>query len=262
MSASETENNFAVLLAGGSGSRMRGAVRDKCLEPLGGLPVIAHSVKTFIDAGVVGGLVIVCRDGEQEREIAAAIAPILLTTPQLTVRFARGGEQRQDSVLNGLETCPANTALVFIHDSARPLIRPENLRALAAAAEHNNAAVLAHRVKDTIKRLSANDAPAPVPVPALCATMPSPAASAHTTPPALLEDLDRSLLWAMETPQVFRHALILDAYRCVRADNARITDDVAAAVRAGHKIALVENPFPNPKITDPTDLAWLTFLLR
>jgi 2-C-methyl-D-erythritol 4-phosphate cytidylyltransferase len=143
--------------------------------------------------------------------------------------------------LNGLEACPADTRLVFIHDTARPLLTPESLRTLAARAAETGAAVLAHRVKDTIKRIP-----------------PGNAASA----PSLLEDLERSSLWAMETPQVFDHALILDAYRRVAREHAAITDDVAAAVRAGHPVSLVENLHPNPKITEPHDLALVEFLIR
>jgi 2-C-methyl-D-erythritol 4-phosphate cytidylyltransferase len=223
---------------------MRGAVGDKCLEPLAGLPVIAHSANAFIESGVVDGFVIVCRDDAQQAAITRALRlPQTETTtavPFSRIYWARGGAERQDSVLNGLEACPADTALVFIHDTARPLPTPESLRALAVRAADVGAAVLAHRVKDTIKR--------------------TPSGVAADTP-ALLEDLDRATLWAMETPQVFRHTLILDAYRRVARERIRITDDVAAAVGAGHPVALVENLHPNPKITEPHDLDLIEFLM-
>ncbi len=229
----------AILLAGGSGSRMRGAVQDKVLEPILGVPGFVYSVRAFLESGVVEKFVIVRRDDAQRDAILGALAAH--GHGGLDIVWASGGAERRDSVLNGLEACPACTALAFIHDGARPLVRPESLRALAEAASRDGAAVLAHRVKDTIKQVPKGGV-AGVPVDP--------------------RDLDRSTLWAMETPQVFSHRLILDAYRRVVAEGVAITDDVAAASHAGHKVTLVENFFPNPKITEPADLAWAEFLLR
>ncbi|MDR2863015.1 MAG: 2-C-methyl-D-erythritol 4-phosphate cytidylyltransferase [Puniceicoccales bacterium] len=232
-------SSIAILLAGGSGNRMRGVVRDKILEPLNGQPVIAWSARAFRESGVVGGFVIVCRDNAQQAAIAAVLRPWL--DDSLSVRWARGGEERQDSVLNGIEACPSDTSLVFIHDAARPLLQTASLVELAVLAARDGAAVLAHRVKDTIKQVPPGTRPGDAVVQA---------------------DLNRATLWAMETPQVFQHRLILDAYRKVALDRVHITDDVAAAGHAGHKVTLVENLFPNPKITEPHDLALVEFLLR
>lgn len=232
-------SSVALLLAGGSGTRMRGVVQDKILEPILGVPGLVHSVRAFLASGVVRRFVIVRRDDAQRDAILAALAAH--GHGDLDLVWAFGGAERRDSVLNGLEACPAGTALAFIHDSARPLVRPDSIRALAEAASRDGAAVLAHKVKDTIKQVP-KGAVAGVPVDQ--------------------RDLDRSTLWAMETPQVFSHTLILDAYRRVVAENAVITDDVAAATHAGRKVTLVENLFPNPKITEPSDLAWIEFLLR
>ncbi|MDR0536373.1 MAG: 2-C-methyl-D-erythritol 4-phosphate cytidylyltransferase [Puniceicoccales bacterium] len=234
--------SFAILLAGGSGSRMRGAVRDKCLEPLSGLPVIAHSARAFLESGAVGGFVVVHRDDAQRAAIeeAFALVPGMRGAGAPGVLWAQGGAERQDSVLSGLEACPPETDLAFIHDTARPLIHPETIRALARSAGEHGAAVAAHRVSDTIKRIRAGD------VPGL---------------PASLEDLDRSTLWGMETPQVFRHALILKALREVARLGLHVTDDVAAATRAGHGVALVESAHPNPKLTTPGDIPLLAHLL-
>ncbi|MDR1498274.1 MAG: 2-C-methyl-D-erythritol 4-phosphate cytidylyltransferase [Puniceicoccales bacterium] len=228
---------FAILLASGSGKRMRGVVRDKCLEPLAGLPVIAHSARAFWEAGVVDGFVIVCRDEAQQVAAAAALHPVPVGFP---IIWANGGAERQDSVLNGLEACPPDTEIVFIHDAARPLITPAALKRLSAVARREGAAVLAHKVKDSIKQI-------PVDAPPERAV--------------LMKDLDRSGLRAMETPQVFHYPLIRNAYRLVAQNGARITDDVAAATLAGHNVALVENDSPNPKLTEPHDVAWAEFLL-
>jgi 2-C-methyl-D-erythritol 4-phosphate cytidylyltransferase len=216
----------AILLAAGSGRRMQGTVGDKVLAPFAGRPVFAHSAAAFIASGVADYYVIVYRDQRQMMELSA-YAP----TPSVLVR---GGRERQDSVANALAVLPADIALVFIHDCARPLIRPGQLVALHKIVRREDAVVLAHRVTDTIKEH--NDR-------------------------ARLRTLDRSRLWAMETPQVFSRDLIVRAYARVQARGLHITDDAAAVELLGHAVALLENPHPNPKLTTPADLAYLEFLL-
>lgn len=216
----------AILLAAGSGHRMQGAVADKVLAPLAGRPVFAHSAAAFITSGIADYYVVVYRDQRQMTELSA-YAP----TPSVLVR---GGRERQDSVMNALAALPGDIAHVFIHDCARPLVRPEQLVALHKIVRRESAVVLAHRVTDTIKSHQGE---------------------------GRLSTLDRSRLWAMETPQVFARDLIVKAYARVAARNLRITDDASAVELLGHPIALLENPHANPKLTTPADLPYLEFLL-
>lgn len=216
----------AILLAAGSGTRMGGAVTDKVLAPLAGRPVFAHTAAAFMASGVADYYVVLYRDQRQMTELAA-YAP----TPSVLVR---GGRERQDSVMNALAALPDDIAYVFIHDCARPLVRPEQLIALHKIVRREDAVVLAHRVTDTIKE--------------------------HRDD-ARLRNLDRSRLWAMETPQVFARDLIVRAYARVAARGLEITDDAAAVETLAHPIALLENPHPNPKLTTPADLNYLEFLL-
>ncbi len=228
--------NAAVILAAGGGSRMRGSVRDKTLAPLMGRPVLWHSARAFVESGCVSLLVFVCRDDGQIAEIKEALADIL---QKIEHRFAYGGAERQDSVLNGLRETPEDAEFVFIHDAARPLAGAENIRRLCRTVESDGCAVLASRVVDTIKRLDSD--PQNLRSRRLC-------------------DLERPLLWAMQTPQAFRRSLILDCYEKVRAGGLKITDDAAAASAAGLGVSIVENFTPNPKITLPEDLAIVEFL--
>jgi len=228
----------AILLAGGSGSRMRGTVKDKVLEILMGLPVILHSYKAFEESEVVDSVVFVCRDSEQADSIKNAIATYFPNT-KLDVYFANGGAERSDSVLSGLKKVPQNSELAFIHDGARPLLKPENIKQLCEVAIKDGAAVLAARVSDTIKRISSDPQ--------------------NLSKPDM-EDLERKRLFAMQTPQVFKTADIIKAYEYI-ADNAiAVTDDVAAAATIGIKTSIVENIYPNIKITVPQDLAYIEFL--
>ena len=146
----------------------------------------------------------------------------------------KGGRERQDSVAAALAVLPEDISHVFIHDCARPMIRKEQLVALHKIVRRRKAVVLAHRVTDTVKEKRVGG---------------------H------LRTVDRSRLWAMETPQVFSRDLIERAYARVAARRQRVTDDAAAVEGLGHRIAVLENPHANPKLTTPRDLAYLEFLL-
>ena len=216
----------AILLAAGSSRRMSGSVPDKILAPLAGKPVFAHSAATFLRSGVIDTFVVTYRDQHQLLELSA-YAP----TPTL---FVRGGAERQDSVAAALAELPDSVDYVFIHDCARPLIQVEQLVALHKIVRTEKAVVLAHRLTDTIKKHRGE---------------------------GLLRSLDRDRLWAMETPQVFSRELITRAYAKVAAKKLRITDDASAVELLKHPVALLENTYPNPKLTTPFDLPYLEFLL-
>lgn len=230
--------NAAVLLAGGSGSRMRGSVDDKILAPLRGQPVFYYSLAAFVATGAFGEYIVVCRDQSQEDKLRTIVANHF--PAGLVVRWARGGAERQDSVLNGLLAAAAAARYVFIHDCARPLVRSASILELLAAVGRSGAAVLAHRIADTIKRVDEINV---------------------TQRPVQLVDLDRRRLWGMETPQAFDRELILGAYRAVAAAGGQVTDDTAAVSGMGTKVEIVENTAPNPKLTTAADLALIEFLL-
>jgi len=205
---------------------MAGAVRDKVLAQLAGKPVFAHSAAAFAASGVADLYVVVYRDRSQMTALSA-VAP----TPAVLVR---GGHDRQDSVAAALAVLPEDISHVFIHDCARPLVQPEQIVALHKIVRKEGAVVLAHRVTDSIKE--------------------------HRNS-GRLRTIDRTKLWAMETPQVFSRSLIERAYRRVASRRMRITDDAAAVETLNHPVALLENTSPNPKLTTPQDLAYLEFLL-
>lgn len=229
-------NNAVIFLAGGSGSRMRGSVKDKILAELVGKPVILHSVENFLKNNLFSTFVFVCKDDEQISKIKILTEKFLIGK---IVKFTYGGAERQDSVYNGLSILDSSVENVFIHDSARPMLGITAITNLLNSLNYSNCAVLVNRVIDTIKRIQ----------------------TSNELINCELEDLDRSKLWAMQTPQAFDRKIILEAYKNVKEKNLHITDDVAAASIMGHKITLVENHFPNPKITLPEDLDYIEFLI-
>lgn len=230
--------NAAVLLAGGNSTRMSGSTDDKLLLPLAGKPVIAYSIESFLQSGVASEIVIVYRDETQRKAIAQCIASIA-GSEQLF--WAPGGPERQESVFHGLSQISLANDYVFIHDCARPLIRPETLRELALRVQTDKAITLAHPINDTVKRV----------------TCPN-----KQMRHCQLENIDRDHLWAMETPQVFELETILECYRRLRYDNLRVTDDTAALSHEGKVVSILETGYPNFKLTCPADIPLIEALLH
>ena len=239
-----TRKHVAVFLCGGSGTRMRGCVADKIFAPLAGTPALAFSLSEFEASGIFSHAVFVFRNEEQRNEIRALTEKFAPELARNSV-FCRGGNERKDSVFNGLSAAmnlPGKTpdTLAFIHDCARPLICAEMLIRLTEVAEREGGAVLAHRCKNTVKRVPAGARPG-----VACET----------------EDLDRSRLWETETPQVFPLEKIFSAYQKINDENIFVTDDVAAAAQIGLRVAIVENFSPNPKLTVPEDMIFCEALI-
>lgn len=226
--------HVAILLAGGTGSRMGDAGGDKILLEISGSPVFSHVLKAFLDSETQDGLVVVARDPEQQQQLAAIVAR---ETVALPVHFALGGSERALSVRNGLACLTPETRFVSIHDCARPAVTPASLKALRAALLQSGCAVsLAHRVTDTVRQFPSDPVLGPV----------------------TGQLLAREKLWAMETPQAFPRELIERAHRhCTHP----VTDDLAAVEALGEPVLLVESLDPNPKLTRPADVPLLTSLL-
>lgn len=228
----------AILLAAGSGSRMQGKVTDKVLALIHGKPAIVYSLQAFAESCVIDQYIIVYRDEAQMAAIESIIQKSNLGN--LKVMGVTGGAERQLSVIHALNVIDDSCDFVFIHDCARPCVTSDAIQRLDLAVREDQAACLAHLVADTIKRTS----------------------TSGETRQQELEDLDRSRLWAMETPQAFAFQSILEAYQKVIKEKLQVTDDTAAAATIGLKTTLVANNAPNPKLTTPSDLAYIQQLLH
>jgi len=227
--------DILILLAAGSARRMQGMVDDKVCAPLAGKPAFLHSLAAFAAEGSAGRVIVAHRDESQRHRMQELLAHhgqgLRVDT------WVAGGPERQDSVLAALEAAGDGNPLVHIHDGARPLITAEAIRLVRARALESGAAILASRSADTVKLARPGGA------------------TVESSP-------DRQLVWAAETPQVFRLGLVREAYRLARRDARRVTDDSSAVSLAGHEVSLVENPDANPKVTRPSDLAVAEAILR
>ena len=229
-----TTDDILILLAAGSARRMQAVVDDKITALLAGKPVFVHSLQSFLSTGLIGRVVITYRDEAQLAKIRTQLVGHL---PDTVVNFVPGGESRQDSVLAALNACEGHTGLVHIHDGARPLVSPEAIRKVREKAKETGAAILAGRAADTVKIAKVDST------------------SVETSP-------DRGLVWTAETPQVFRTAIVLKAYRKVAELQRKVTDDSSAVEFVGQDVSLVENPSVNLKLTRPADFVLAEAILK
>lgn len=211
-----------VLAAGGSGRRFGG---NKLLEILEGLPVFAHSLRTFLSLVPPEHLVLVVAE-EDRAAYEAALGRLPFSVAG--IRLASGGANRQDSVLAGITALPATVEFAAVHDAARPWMSAELAELCFASAQAHGSGVAAHAVTDTIKVVDAEN-------------------RVVSTP-------SRDTLRAVETPQVFRRAELLAAYRQVLAARQLVTDDAGAMELAGCRPHLVVHAGNNAKITYRHDL--------
>lgn len=212
----------AVIVAAGSASRMQGV--DKIMAPLHGTPVIVHTVRAFQQAPAIQEIVVVTRP--------ELVSPITALCRQAGLEKLRlvlpGGKTRQESVSLGLAALSGPPELAAIHDGARPLVSPALIQQTVLTASQSGAAAPAIPVKDTIK-IAKNGL-------------------VQQTP-------DRSILYAVQTPQVFDFDLLRGALAKAAQDGAALTDDCSAVERLGMPVRLVEGEERNLKITTRLDLA-------
>jgi 2-C-methyl-D-erythritol 4-phosphate cytidylyltransferase len=219
----------AIIVAAGRGTRMGGT--DKCALSLNGRSLLGYSFSAF--AEVVDAIVIV-------------VAPDRLTEWTTTARseawplvatIVAGGETRQDSVRAGFDALRSVQAVdvIAIHDGARPLVTVEMIRRCLERAWLDGAAITAVPVTDTIKRVRDEQ---------------------------IVETLDRSALWAAQTPQAFRADLLQSAFVWSDSTPRTMFTDEAGMIEAfGHLVAVVRGDRTNLKVTEPADLAIAEALL-
>ena len=222
-------DTLAILVAAGRGERL-GGDRPKAFVELQGRSLLLRSALAFQEAPSVDAIVaVVPLDCLSEaRQTLSALSKI--------GAVVAGGQRRQDSVRCGLLAVPPGFAgLVLVHDAARPLVTVELIEAVAGAAREHGAALPVVAMTDTVKRVRDG---------------------------RVAETLDRGELFAAQTPQGFRHALLARAYREAFAAGLTLTDEAMAVERLGEPVRAVPGLPSNRKITDREDLAWAEQLLR
>lgn len=227
--------NTAIIVAGGTGERL-GRDGGKQLARVAGLPVLAHTIRAFEAAASVDAIVVVAhpaRLDEYRREAVVASGATKV------LRIVAGGATRGDSVRAGLEAAPANSAIILVHDGARPLVTPGLIDSVVAALQADDSldgVVVGHPSYDTLKVVEGQR--------------------------RVRATADRTTIWVAQTPQAFRGDMLRAAYERASVEGWGGTDDAALVERAGGVIVMHDGPRDNIKVTVPEDLSVVDTLLR
>lgn len=218
-----------IIVAAGKSSRMCG--KDKQLELLNNIPVIAHTMLAFEKCESVNEIIIVTKEENIPlfKEIAESYGV------KKSLKFTVGGNTRQESVFNGLKLISKETKYIAIHDGARPLVKPEKIEKVIADSRIFGGATLGVAVKDTIKTVSGG---------------------------LITDTPDRSVLYAIQTPQVFKRSIYFDGVNFASSHGLDFTDDCQLVEAIGIKVSLTVGDYSNIKITTPEDLFIAEALLK
>jgi len=215
---------YAVIVAGGSGSRIGGKVPKQFLE-IGGKSILRRTVEAFEKAPSVGGIVLVvptdylgkCRE---EYTRGGAFSKMKAVVP--------GGDCRGESVRAGLSCCGGADA-VMVHDGARPFVSQDIIARTAEALVENEAVIVAVPSKDTVKIVDEEG--------------------------FVVETPARKNCFMVQTPQAFKYDAIVKAYEAAGEDLSAFTDDSMVYEAAGlGRVKVIEGSYENKKITTPDDL--------
>jgi len=222
-------SRYAVILpAAGKSSRFGDPWRKKVFVDLAGRPVWVRTAEAFLHHPDVAQTILCIAPDDHAwfREKFAAILAFL------NVDVVDGGVERADSVQNALAVVRPEIDRIAVHDAARPLIAKPWIDAVFAAAAESGAAILATPVSSTVKRVDRG---------------------------AIVETVDRTRLWAAQTPQAFDRHLLEEAF--ARRDGFAATDEAQLVERIGVKVSVVEGSPLNLKITTRDDLRIAAALL-
>jgi 2-C-methyl-D-erythritol 4-phosphate cytidylyltransferase len=218
-----------IIPAAGLGKRMR-AGKNKLLLELNGLPVLIHTLRVFEEDEACNGIILAIHT-QDAQEINELLKKYQISKASDLVQ---GGDERQYSIYNALKTVKED-GIILVHDAARPFIQKDHIRHLTQKAEKTGAAIMGVSAKDTMKKV--NDG-------------------------VVVETVERSSLWAVQTPQAFRISLLKKAYQKAEEDNFLGTDDASLVERIGYPVTVVEGDYDNIKLTTPEDLFFAEAILE
>lgn len=218
-----------IIPAAGMGKRMKAGMNKQFIQ-LQSIPVIIHTLSIFENDTLCDGIILVINPNEKN------IFHQLIETYHIkkVLVMVHGGSERQESVYNGLQSVE-NTEIVLVHDGARPFVKTALIHQLVETAIEKGAATVAVPMKDTIKRVKDYQ---------------------------VIETIDRSSLWAIQTPQAFHVSLLLHAHKQAIQDGFLGTDDASLVERSGHTVAIVVGDYRNIKLTTPDDLIFAKAILE
>lgn len=216
--------NCVIIVAAGSGKRMRSAIAKQYIE-LKGRTILSYTIETFNNSENIDDIVLVTSSDAIDYVKKEIIEKYGFDKVRTVVE---GGAERQDSVYRGLKAVDSDTDVVLIHDGVRPFVADKYIAELESVAMEFGGCVLGAPVKDTIKVCDSEG--------------------------YITDTPERETLWLAQTPQCFKYDIIMKAFEKAEKEGYRGTDDSMLAERLGIRIKMVRGDYDNIKITTPEDL--------
>lgn len=218
------EKVAAVIVAGGSGSRMGTKVKKQYLK-LKSKEILVHTVERFSTIAMIEEIIVVT--GKEDIDYVTKLLKENYKLEKVKAVVA-GGKERQDSCYNGIGHVSDTMDYIIVHDGARPLISEAVILESIEKVKEYKACVVAVPVKDTIKVVDETGK------------------VSHTPP--------RQTLWSIQTPQIFEKELLIKAYAEAQTNHIKATDDSMIVEALGQAVYIVQGEYNNIKITTPEDL--------
>jgi len=215
---------IALIPAAGSGNRMGAKAKKPYLSMLD-KPILAHTLSEFEQCSLIDEVVLIVAEDEIDNCKTSIVENFKIRKVN---KIIAGGLKRQDSVWEGLKTLKDDCELVMVHDGVRPFVSQEILKNSVRETANSGATVVAVPVKDTIKIVSKQA--------------------------EVLETINRSRIWAVQTPQTFTRDILKRAYEKAFEDGFYGTDDASLVERLGVTVKIIPGSYDNIKITTPGDL--------
>jgi 2-C-methyl-D-erythritol 4-phosphate cytidylyltransferase len=218
-----------IIPAAGQGKRM-GAGKNKLLLELNSIPVFIHSLKVFEEDELCDGIILAIHP-QDEAEFNSLLKKYGV---KKVLELVPGGKERQDSIYNALKTVKGD-GIILVHDAARPFIRKEHIHGLLDTALETGAAIIGVQAKDTMKTVRDD---------------------------VVMATVERSSLWAVQTPQAFRFSVLYNAYEHAEKEHFIGTDDSSLVERISHPVTMVEGDYDNIKLTTKEDLFFAQAIIK
>lgn len=218
--------------AAGMGRRMGKAVPKQFLL-LGDRPMLAHTLLAFQRSPEIDEIIPILSEEDMETCLQEIIEPYHITKVKTLVV---GGRERQDSVYRGIQKLDPDVGVVLVHDGVRPFVTAAMIGECVDSARNGECVAVGVPLKDTVKEVDDRG--------------------------VVRATLERSRLWAIQTPQAFPAAVLRKSYEEACAKRSTGTDDATLVERAGHRVRVIMGSYENIKITTPEDLILAEEILK
>lgn len=224
--------NTAIILAAGKGKRMNAGMNKQFIN-LKGRPLLAHTLEAFQNCEAIDSIILVA--GMDELQLCKE--QVLDVYPFTKVdKLIKGGDERQQSVYNGLAALDTGCEVVVIHDGARPIVPGNIIEKCIEGAKAYGAVSAGMPAKETVKILDGNG-------------------FVECTP-------KRETVWVTQTPQAFQPEIIRRAHENALGGGISGTDDAFLAECLGIKVKMIESSYENIKVTTPEDIILAEIILN